>query len=219
MTEDRTFQESNLCSLGPRPQIMTGLFITELRKHFSSADNIEHDVFRERLFTQTTATATTASDTTGILIEDATVWTPTRTQNRPAIVVKRNAWKHLKRLTMANSGVDSDGNTQHVKFWRGSHTMFCIAPNGGEAETLAAETYRFLMHWGPFMRKYFSLLLFELVDVGPVTIVKEASNHYAVPITVAYGWSEQWTIRKHVPPLEDLRLSQLFQTYRDAEDT
>ena len=48
--ENRMFRESNLCALGPQPQIMTGLFITELRKHYASADNVEHAVFRERLY-------------------------------------------------------------------------------------------------------------------------------------------------------------------------
>lgn len=212
MPEDRTYKESNLCSLGPRPQIMTALFVTEMRKHFASADNIEHAVFRQRLFSQTT----TGEDSTGILIEDATVWTPTRTEKRPAIVVRRNGWKHQKRLTTDNTGVDEHGRTQHVKFWRGSHTLFCLAPEGAEAEILAAEAYRLLMHFGPRFRQYFKLLMFELVDVGPLSQVEEANKHYAVPITVAYAWDETWLIRQHVPPLRDVRLSQIFETYHGS---
>lgn len=214
MPEDRTFTESNLCSLGPRPQVMTALFLTELRRHYSSADNLEYAVFRERLYTETATT----EDSTGIMIEDASVWTPTRTQKRPAILVKRNAWKHLKRLTMANQGIErASKNTQHVKLWRGSHTLFCIAPNGGECELLTAETYRYLMHFGHLFRKYFRLLMFELLDVGPLSMVKEASTHYAVPITIVYGRDESWFIRKHAPPLTDERLQAIFDEHINAQ--
>lgn len=213
MPEDRTFHESNLCSLGPRPQIMTGLFLLLLREHFASADNIEHGVFRERLYTGTSDT----EDSTGILIEDATVWTPTRTQKRPAIVVKRNGWKHLKRLAFAGAtGLDEEGHQTYVKLWRGSHTLFCLSPEGGEAEVLAAETYRFLMHFGPIFQQNFKLLQFELVDVGSLSQIEETSKGYAVPITVTYGWDEAWIIREHVPPLRDVRLSQIFETYQGS---
>jgi len=207
MPEDRTYHESNLCTLGPRPQIMTGLFLLLLREHFASEDNIEQGVFRESLFTQTTGN----EDTTGILIEDANVWTPTRTQNRPGIVVKRNGWKHMKRLTLGGKTGTVDGNPQYVKLWRGSHTLFCISPEGGEAEILVAETYRFLMHFGEVFRSSFNLLQFELVDVGALSQIEETTKSYVVPVTVAYGWNEAWQTREHAPT--DVRLSQIFETY------
>jgi len=207
MPEDRTTQQSNLCSLGPRPQIMTGLFVSLLQDHFADADNIEHAVFRDRLYV--------AGEETKILIEDATVWTPDRTQKRPAIIVKRNAWKHLKRYTLANTGVTEEGYVGHSKVWRGSHTIFCVAPKGGETETLAAETYLFLMRFGPVFRQYFQLLQFELVDIGALSQLEEDSTHYVVPITVMYGWDETWNIRQHVSPMRDVRLSRIFSTYLD----
>jgi len=211
--EDWTTKDSSLCSLGPRPQIMTGLFLTLLREHYASADNIEHAVFRERLYTEVSG----SEDTTGVMIEDSTVWTPTRTENRPAIIVRRDGWQHLKRLTFdSSSGVDSSGRLHYAKLWRGSHTLFCISPSGAETEILTAETYRFLMHFGPVFRRSFGLHMFELLSVGPLSQVEEASKHYAVPITVAYGWDESWLIREHVPPLRDVRLSQIFETYRGS---
>jgi len=186
---------------------MTALFLCLLRDHFASADNIANDVFRERLYV--------AGDTTGILIEDATVWLPTRTEKRPAIVVNRNGWKHLKRLTLNGAtGIDGDGHTHYAKLWRGSHTLFCIAPNGAEAEVLSTEIYRFLMHFGPVFQRSFKLLQFELVEIGPLSQLEEATKHYAVPITVAYGWCESWLIRKHEPTISDTRLADIFDTYR-----
>jgi hypothetical protein len=208
--EDRTFHESSLCSLGPRPQIMTGLFVTLMRNHFADADNIEHAIFRSKLFV--------AGATTGVLIDDATVWTPDRTQKRPAIIVRRNKWMHLKRLTGFSTGTTEDGFSEHVKLWRGSHTLFCMAPEGAEAEILAAESYRFLMHFGPIFRKYFKLLMFELLEVGALSQVAEVNNLYVVPITIGYGWDEKWHIRTHAPPLGDIRLSGIFTTYLGTDD-
>jgi hypothetical protein len=185
---------------------MTGLFVELMRRHFADSDNIEHAVFRNRLYT--------TADSTGILIEDATHWKPQNTQKRPGIVVKRNGWKHLKRLAFGNkTGVNEEGHTEYVTLWRGSHTLFCIAPEGAEAEILTAESYRFLMHFAQVFRRYFKLLMFEVMDVGPLSRVEEADKHYAVPITVAYGWAESWIVREHVPPLTDVRLSQIFETY------
>lgn len=211
-TEDRTFVESNLCTLGPRPQIMTGLLMSLLREHFASADNIEHAVFRQRLFTKVAG----AEDTTGIMIEDASVWTPNRSGKRPAILVKRNAWEHQKRLTLdASAGTTDAGDPQYVKLWRGSHTIFCVAKSCGEVETLVAETYRFFMHFGPVIMEWFNLLMFELLEVGAPAMVDEANQYWAVPITIAYGWDELWTVRQWMPVLKDVRLSDVFAAYYD----
>lgn len=213
MPEDRTFTESSLCSLGPRPHIMTGIFVTLLRNHFSDANNIESEVFRTRLF----KTGTDA-DETGVMIEDATVWTPSRTGKRPAVVVRRNAWDHQKRTTFdSRAGTTAEGHGIYVKFWRGSHTIFCIANTGTETEILGAETYRMLMHFGPVFREYFKLMQLEIMQYGQLARVEEATQRFVVPITLAYGWSEQWIIREHVPPLQDVRLSQIFSTYYGDE--
>lgn len=208
--ENRLYRASHLCSLGPRPQIMTALFTLLLREHFAAADNIESAVFRERLYK-----GGADADSTGILIEDATVWTPTRTQKRPAIIVKRNGWKHIKRLTFNSvAQTTQEGHKEYTKLWRGSHTIFCIAPHGAEAEELTREVYQFLMRFGPLFLRYFLLLMFELMEVGELHRLEESTTGYVVPITVAYGWSESWIIRRHIPALPDSRLEEIFRTYQ-----
>jgi len=206
--EDRTYQESSLCSLGPQPQVMTAAFVALFRDHFASADNIEHAVFRERLYT-----GSTAEDSTGILIEDASVWTPTRTARRPAIIIKRNGWQHTKRLAGANTGKISEDYTEHVTYMQGSHTVFCMSPNGGETEVLAAEVYRHLMRYSEIFRKYFTLQRFVLGDIGPLSILQETTIHFAVPISVAYGWQERWLLKKHAATITDTRLAAIFEQY------
>ena len=211
MPEDRTHHTSHLCSLGPRPQIMTGMFLLWLREHYADSDNIEHAVFRSRLYKDVDSSE---EDESGILIEDVRVWTPTRTGMRPAILVKRNAWQHPKRFTFGGAaGTTEEGHTRYGKLWKGSHTIFCVSPVAAEAEILAAETYRFLMHFGPLCREHFKLMELELLQVGELSQVEEDVTSYVVPITIGYGWSETWIIREHVPPLRDIRLSAIFETY------
>ena len=210
MVEDRRFKQTNFCSLGPRPQIMTGLFVSLLRQHFSSADNIESAIFRERVF----RSGPDEDASTSLLIEDATVWTPGRTALRPGIIVKRNSWEHQKRFTLdSSSGVDAQGNVQYTKLWRGSHTIFCIGREGAEAEVLVAETYRFLMHFGMVFRHYFGLLMLELLEIGALAMLQEEPNNFVVPITIGYGWAETWTVQENIATLRDIRLSDIFRTY------
>ena len=117
--EDRIPRSSSLCSLGPRPYIMTQLLILALREHFSCAANIEHEVFRARLWT--------SDETTKIQVEDETVWKPEQAGKRPAIVVKRNEWKCTKLGIGDVSGTTAQGFRELIAMWHGSHTLFCIA--------------------------------------------------------------------------------------------
>jgi len=202
--EDRTgiHKTNPLCSLGPRPIIITGMIRLLLTDHFSSAENVEHKLFRERLWKK--------GDDTGILIEDATVWTPSKTGNRPAVIIKRNEWKSQKAGLNNTEGTTSEGFDKHIKFWQGSHTLFCIAKEGAEAEILAAEVYRMMLHFGPVFREYFDLMLFDLAGVGALGEIEEAGERYGVPITVNYGWSEQWLLRMHAPKLKTIGAADLF---------
>jgi hypothetical protein len=106
-----------------------------------------------------------------------------------------------------------------VKLWRGSHTLFCIGREGAETEVLAAETYRFLMHFGMVFRHYFGLLMFELLEVGALSQLEEEQENFVVPITVGYGWSESWTLQENVAILRDIRMSDIFRTYYGDEGT
>jgi hypothetical protein len=181
---------------------MTGLMRLLLTDHYRSADNIEHAAFRNRWWRDDVQT--------GIAIEDATVWRPELSDKRPAIIIRRNTWKSIKVAIDNLSGTTPTGFDEHTKLWRGSHTLFCIAKEGAEAEILAAETYRYLLHFGPVFRKYFNLMMFELVEVGGLSELEEATERYAVPITVAYGWGETWVLQLLSPRLKHISLSSLF---------
>ena len=209
--EDRLSFVSNLCSLGMRPLITAGLFRLMLIRHFADADNIEHPQLKGRI-------ATFDADT-GILIEDASVWTPEKTAKRPGIFIKRNRWECLKYGTLDSvKGIDSDGNREYMKLWKGSHTLFAISGESAEAEILGAEVYRFFLHFGPVFRQYLDLLAFDLAEVGEMHEIEEATEHFVIPITVGYGWSDSWVIREHTTEVKHIKLSELFGVWDGSEE-
>jgi hypothetical protein len=70
-----------------------------------------------------------------------------------------------------------------------------------------------MIHFGPVFRKYFKLLAFDVLEVGAMGRIKEATNRYAVPITIGYGFDDTWIIREHAPPLRNISLKAIFETY------
>jgi hypothetical protein len=182
-----------------------------LREHFSVCDNLEHKSLKDRCERATADGATCTDGTTnGFLIEDASVWDPTTTGHRPAVIIKRGDWQTIKKGINNFAGLSPEGFDEHAKLARGTHTLFCISREGAETELLAAEVYRFLLHFGPVFRQYFDLILFEVMGFGGLSELQEASETFVVPITVAYGWIESWTLRLHTPKLKRIALSDLF---------
>jgi len=184
---------------------MDGLMKQLLIDHFANPDNIEHVEFRDRVWKP-------AACETGILIELAPAWNPTNESKRPAVIIKRNDWTCIKRGTFDNtSGSTAEGDRKHTKYMKGSHTLFAICKKWAEAEILAAEVYRHMMHYSPVFRYYFNMMMFELVQIGQVHEIEECEEHWAVPITVSYAWEETWILRQHAPRLKVFRVSQLMQ--------
>jgi hypothetical protein len=74
------------------------------------------------------------------------------------------------------------------------------------------------MHFGPVFRHYFGLLMFELLEVGALSMMEEEPDNFVVPITVGYGWAETWTVQENIAVIRDIRMSDIFRTYygRDA---
>lgn len=203
--EVRIDEVPNFCSLGPRPIVMDGFFRTMMLDHFSNPDSIEHKQFRERVWQADECDR-------GIEIELGYRWQPTTAGKRPAVIIRRNGWRAIKVGINNRWGPTSEGHEQYSKLMQGSHTLFCLAKEGAEAEILTAETYRYLLHFGPVVRHYFDLHLFEMVEVGALSELQEASERYAVPVTVTYAWEEAWTLKHHQPWLKRIQLSALVPT-------
>jgi hypothetical protein len=190
---------SNVCSLGLTPILMTGFLIQHIGDHFSRRQNVEHPELRDVLWR--------ADTRNGILIASITDWNPTAVESRPAVIVKRNAWQPERLAIDDRLTPSSDGYERYCMLMRGSHTIFCLAGEGGEVEILGAEVYRELLGFCSIIRRTLNLARFGVGELGPVNELQEATENYAVPITVAYASVLSWTIEQDVPKLKRFVLS------------
>jgi len=200
---------SGICELGPRPLVVTGWLKVWLQGHFAEQkqiDDQESSALRKALWRP-------ECDLTGIAIESVTKWTPELTEKRPAIIIKRNAWRHVRfgiddRMFFT---LDKDWQNRYSNVWQGSHTLFCIAGDGAETEKLAAEVFKELNEFGPRIRIILDLMRFEVMEAGEVMKLKQnARENFVVPVTVAYAYRQDWIIRQEGPLFKRLDLK-IFQ--------
>jgi hypothetical protein len=139
----------------------------------------------------------------GFLVESITRWQPNIADKRPAILIKRNSWKWQK-LGIGNicGGNAYTGAQGYTGAWEGSHTLFCLAPNGVETELLTTEVVKFLLHFSPLIVEQMNLLRFFVAEVGGIGEVQEVIQGYAVPVTVAYVAEESWELQPYAPRLK-----------------
>lgn len=195
---------SNWCSIAPRPHLMTGFFREWFINHFANSDNIEAKELRGKLWK--------VVPSTDIVIESITQWRPDLTQKRLAIIIKRNEWQ-VQRVsigdTLHGSGAFS-GIKEYSVLLAGSHTFFCLAGKGTEAEILAAEVYRDLMQFGPIIRDELGLNRLVVVSVGALFELEESKENFGVPITVSYIANESWRLVPQAPVLKSIVLSKFI---------
>jgi hypothetical protein len=194
---------NSLCELGPRPLVMQGWLRLWLTGHFQKANLEDQDQTIQKMLWRPDAT-------TGIMIESNTRWVPELTELRPAVILKRGAWRRI-RLGIADRMLgyfQIDGQEVYANLWQGSHTLFCIASKGGEVEKLAAEVYRELNEFGPAFREVLNLMRFEVTEVGEIMILEEARQNFVVPVVVAYAFTEQWHLNREVPVMRRIDMTQ-----------
>jgi len=200
--EERLDLPSALCSFGMRPHLMTGFLRQLFIQHFADPNNLEDATLRAK-FAEDGGWNKDARQT-GILIESVTKWEPKATGLRPAIIIKRNAWR-WERTVIGNKITGANFPTGFGMFtgmWLGSHTIFALHREGAEAEILAAEVSRIVTFFGPLIRDSLKLHRFEPVDIGAVAQIEEATENFAVPVSVAYAAEEVWELEQHAPRLK-----------------
>jgi hypothetical protein len=180
---------------------MTGMLVQELRDHFSQPDRIDQSNLQQYLWRSQV-------DQTQLAIESMTRWNPALTSERPAILIRRNSWQ-TQRLGVADRlmmQTTLDGWERYSLLMCGSHTIFCLARESGECETLAAEVYLQLLEFGPVLRRRLMLTRFTVTEIGRMAPVLESREHFGVPITVAYVHNQNWAVQKQAPVLETIKL-------------
>lgn len=212
--ENRLPRVSSLCSYGTRPHAMTGFFRQLLLDHYVDPANIEDPRLRYRLEEVGAWRPSEQGEApSGIIIESISKWQPNTAGQRHSLVIKRNAWQWDRVLPGDSNGDDYvTGFMEYMGFWRGSHTVFAIAGTGAEAETLAFETERFFLRYGPLIVEQMNLHRFVPVGMDALHKVEEVAEHYVVPVTVAYAAEERWRLEPFAPRLKRIsfKASDLF---------
>lgn len=205
--ENRVPKVSSLCAYGMRPHVMTGLLRQLLIGHFKDPENIEEPRLRRQLQELNSWKPSDAEidepNISRILIESITRWNPGKTDNRPAVLIKRNGWKWLRQGIGDTVGDNVyTGSTTYAGFWEGSHTLYCMSQNGAETEFLATEVVKFLVGFAPLIREQMDLHKFFVSEVGGIGEIQEVIQGYAVPVNVAYVAEEAWLLQPYAPRLK-----------------
>jgi hypothetical protein len=192
---------NNLQALGIMPHLVTGFLRDWLTNRFSDTDNIVNDKSRGLLWR--------ATQPTNILIESITRWKPETTETRPAIIIKRGGWTSSRLVLNDSAGTDNFflGSKSYGRLMTGSHTLFCIANTGAQAEVLAGEVFKDLNIYGLVIANVLNLIKFEAVELGQLFQVEEGKENYAAPIVVQYTGQEVWTLAQQGPILKRINLS------------
>lgn len=174
--------------LGLRPLLISGIIRDILKHHFARVDSIEAPVLK-------TADWRNALST-GILIETITRWRGDLVEKRPAVIIKRNAFRNVRIVRDDLQGVDEHGDPNYITLWVGSHTIFCIHKTGASTEILANEVQRLLTGFGPEIRDTFDFKKFQATEVGTLAEIEEATESFVVPVTLGWAYEEKWKLRR-----------------------
>ena len=196
---------SSLCSLLNRPIILTGMFRDILARHFQET-TIEEPALRHLIWRSDLQTA--------ILIESIHRWRPQLTEQRPAVIIKRNAYSNRRygigdKVQLNPTG--RDGHPHFNTFWAGSHTLFCIGGTGAQAELLATEVQRELTEFGPLIQETMGLHRFQVMEVGAIAELEESTENFVVPVNVGYVYEEKWILKKQVPKLNHVSMTMVVE--------
>lgn len=209
---------SSLCTTGLQAHILTGVFLQLLRSHFSRADTIEEPRLRQCIWVPKDADPVTPDpQRSRILIEPVYRWDPRQTQARPAVIVRRNDLQPRNRLGIGMNeqfgvgGLDPNGlpeaGREFYLPFQGSHSLFCVAKDGGAAELLSTEVARELYQFARPITQEFGFEFLELAHIGAVSRLEESFEHFAVPVTVNYGFYDHWTVTQLEPRFSGVSLN------------
>jgi len=195
---------SNLCTKGWRPIMITGLLRDLLVTHFQPRLIADTDL-RDLIWREGAAE-------TKILIESVHRWRGELTGFRPAILVKRNAYRNLKLGIGNRKGTDGRGMNRYSTFWVGSHTVFCLHESGAGADILATEVASELTEFAPEVQRKLGLKKWSPTEVGEIAEVEEARETYVVPVVVGWAYEQTWTLELESPKLRRIALNTLLDT-------
>ncbi len=84
-------------------------------------------------------------------------------------------------------------------YWKGTHTIFALGNEGAEALILATEVMKVMLWFEEEISKQLELQRFVPLRRGKVSALKEATENYVVPSSVAYVVPEFWYLQPDAP--------------------
>lgn len=198
-------EPSSLASMTITSQVVTGIFLWLIRGHFSSPDNIVSSALRDFVYKD-------RDPSTGITIEPSVLWNPSQVEARPAVYVRRAAWKaHSGSLSINNMYQSKkpttnlgDNGDRYELLISGGHSILCVARRGAEAEELASEVFFRLVEFAPVIQRDFNFHKFTVDDLGEIAKLEESSEHWAVPVGVSYAFAHGWLLKLLGPYLKSV---------------
>lgn len=195
---------SSLETTGLRLNVLTGLFLDLLATHFSSAAHIRDPLLQGYIWNAD-------STLSKILIVPSWKWQTADQQRRPGIVVRRDALQFSGIGLADGAAIIGDRSetripsiadeTLHV-LASGSHTLFALSAQPGQVERLADEIALRILHFQQALRKEFGFHTFRVAGIGALADIEEASEYFAVPVTVSYSLDEAWSVPTEAPFLK-----------------
>jgi hypothetical protein len=205
-TQSPYFEVDSLCENGWQPLLLTGLFRDMFIRHFSTEEGIRATDLKQFIWKEDASS--------GIVIESVYRWRGDLVEKRPAILVKRNAYRQ-SRLGINDKimGVGTSGAIYpnergaihlHTVNWVGSHTIFCIHGTGASCEILASEVVDELTMFAPVIRQQLLLMDFQVTEVGAISELEEASENYVIPVTAGWVYNKTWELFEDSLPLREV---------------
>lgn len=177
---------TEICTHGHRRLLITGLLLKLLTNHFSRAEQLIFPELSGRLWT--------ATEDSPLIIESSWSWKPLAASKRPALLVRAGPLQ-AQRIALADlQETLPSGKNSFAKMLSGSHTILVIAATEAESETLAAETFRFLLRCEQPLQRSLNLLRFQIAELGPPTLMEEYAQMIGCQISLQYAWLEAWEI-------------------------
>ena len=213
--DSRIHEPSSLCSTGLQSQILTGVFLQLCRTHFADAENIEEPRLRDYLWVGTEPDYILPDPARSkIMIEPVYRWDTRLIQQRPGIIIKRNTLTPNKKairneMQMINGPTREDMPENSREFYlpiSGSHTLFCVATDGGAAELLSTEIARAIYQVAELLISEFGFNTFDLGQIGSVARLEQSKEHFAVPVVFVYSYADYWKLTKQEPRFKGVSL-------------
>jgi hypothetical protein len=176
-------------------ELLSGLVINLLRRHFAVWQNLEDPNIRLEDF------AWRAGDDTGVVIEALEDWTPEKASQRASILIQLNDVNDERILIGDRAGTDDQSNERFQTLCVGSHTVVCLGGHAREAKMIATEVRRQLRWFGVEIAKVAHLVRWRVMQKGRVAQVEESTDNWMVPVTVGWAYTESWTLFPVARPL------------------